>query len=270
MTDHSSAGTAVVTGASSGIGALYADRLSRRGYDLVLVARNGARLDELAERLRRETGRSIETVVSDLASSGSLRDVERLLHTRSDISMLVNNAGLGGVAPLLESDADAMETIIDLNVRAVTRLTYAAVPGLVTRGRGTIINISSIVALYPELLNGVYGASKAFVLALTQSLHHELADKGIRVQAVLPGATATEFWNIAGLPHENLPQEMVMDAEVMVDAALAGLDLGELVTIPALQEGQDWERYDAQRRDFSPRLSRSAPASRYRPHVDAV
>ncbi|HEX7855115.1 MAG TPA: SDR family oxidoreductase [Sphingobium sp.] len=263
MIVDSTLGTALVTGASSGIGAIYADRLAKRGYDLVLVARNTARLETLADRLRSETDRRVETVTADLCDKAALEDVEQLLRTRADITILLNNAGVGAVAPLLTSDIDAMEAMIDINVLALTRLTYAAVPGFVARGRGTVINIASIVAVSPELLNGVYGASKAFVLALSQSLQHELSEKGVRVQAVLPGVTATEFWNIAGLPHESLPQEMVMGAEEMVDAALAGLDLGEVVTIPALQEGADWDRLEAWRRELSPRLSLSSAAPRY-------
>ena len=123
-----------------------------------------------------------------------------MLRTDASITLLVNNAGVGATAPLLDSDVDKMEEMIALNVTALTRLTYAAAPGFVARGGGTIINIASIVAIAPEVLNGVYGGSKAFVLAFSQSLHHELGRKGVRVQAVLPGATATEFWDVAGMP----------------------------------------------------------------------
>ena len=153
--------------------------------------------------------------------------------------------------------------MIRLNVSALTRLTYAAVPGFVARGGGSIINISSIVAISPETLNGVYGGSKAFVLAFSQSLQHELADKGVRVQAVLPGATATEFWDVAGLPVQHLPTEIVMSAENLVDAALAGFDQGEAVTIPSLPEKAEWDSFDAARRAMSGKLSSSVPASRY-------
>ena len=153
--------------------------------------------------------------------------------------------------------------MIRLNVTALTRLTYAAAPAFVARGNGTIINISSVVAIAPERLNGVYGATKAFVLALTQSLVHELTDKGIRVQAVLPGATATEFWDIAGTPVHQLPAEIVMSADDLVDAALAGLDLGETVTIPSLANKTEWDQYDAARRAMSDKLSSAIPAPRY-------
>ncbi len=154
--------------------------------------------------------------------------------------------------------------MIDLNITALTRLTYAAVPGFVARGGGTIINIASVVGISPEALNGVYGASKAYVIALSHSLQHELAGKGIRIQAVLPGATATDLWEIAGLHYRNLPAEIVMSAEDMVDAALAGLDQGERVMIPPLQDGEEWDRFEAARRALSQHLGNSTPAPRYR------
>ena len=256
-------GTALITGASSGIGAIYADRLARRGYDLILVARNRDRLVAIAERLTGETGRTVEAVAADLASRADLARIEELLRRDASIALLVNNAGVGATAPLLGSDVDKMEDLITLNVTALTRLTYAAVPGLVARGGGTIINIASIVAISPETLNGVYGGSKAFVLAFSQSLQHELADKGVRIQAVLPGATATEFWEIAGLPIEHLPEGIVMSGEDLVDAALAGLDLGEIVTIPSLPEQAEWDAYEAARVAMAPKLSRALPAVRF-------
>ena len=159
--------------------------------------------------------------------------------------------------------------MIALNVTALTRLTYAGAPAFVARGAGTIIDIASAVGIAPENMNGVYGGTKAYVIALSHSLQHELAAKGIRVQAVLPGATATDLWEIAGMPYQNLPPSIVMSPEDMVDAALAGLDQGELVTIPGLQDGDEWARFEAQRRDISARLSTSAPAPRYRTGTSA-
>jgi short-subunit dehydrogenase len=256
-------GTALITGASAGIGAIYADRLAKRGYDLILVARNQSRLAALAKRLKNETGRSIETIAGDLSDKADLARIETVLRTDASITLLVNNAGVGAAAPLLNSDVEKMDEMIRLNVGALTRLTYAAVPGLVARGGGTIVNIASSVAISPETLNGVYGGSKAFVLAFSQSLQHELAQKGIRVQAVLPGATATEFWDIAGLPVSNLRAGTVMSAEDLVDAALAGLDQGEIVTIPSLPDKAEWDGYEAARRAMSTRLSSTAPARRY-------
>jgi len=256
-------GIALVTGASSGIGAIYADRLAKRGYDLILVARNGDRLSALASRIGAETGRKVETVVADLGAQADLAKVEALLKGDRNITLLVNNAGVGGTAPLLSADVDKMQQMIDLNVTALMRLTYAAVPGFVARGGGAIINIASIVAIAPEILNGVYGGTKAFVLAFSQSLKHELTDKNIRVQAVLPGATATEFWSIAGMPVEHLPGEIVMSAEAMVDASLKGFDQGEFATIPALEDAALLQAHEDARQAMMPHLSRSVPAARY-------
>jgi uncharacterized protein len=257
-------GTALITGASSGIGAVYADRLARRGYDLIIVARNRGKLDALATRLATETKRSVEVLTADLNDKRDLARVEEALKKDATITLLVNNAGIGTFAPLLNSDVNKMDEMIVLNVNALTRLTYAAVPGFVARGTGTIVNISSIVAISPETLNGVYGGSKAYVLAFTHSLQHELASKGIRVQAVLPGATATDFWDTGGMPIHNLPSAIVMTAENLVDAALSGLDQGELVTIPALPDKEEWDRFEGARRDMSTRLSQTVPAARYR------
>jgi uncharacterized protein len=263
MTASSSKGTALITGASSGIGAVYADRLAKRGYDLILVARNRERLDALAKRLAGETGRTVRVVAADLNDKADLGRIETLLRTDAGITVLVNNAGVAAVTSLLDSDVDAMDDMIALNVRALTRLTYAAAPGFVARGGGTIINIASMVGIAPEIINGVYGASKAYVIALSRSLHKELADKNVRIQAVLPGATATDIWEKAGRPLEHLPSEIVMPTDDMVDAALAGLDQGELFTIPSLPDAADWQAYEAARQKLMPNLSRKTPAARY-------
>jgi short-subunit dehydrogenase len=260
----SSKGTALITGASSGIGAVYAGRLARQGYDLILVARSQAKLNALATRLSDQTGRTVEVVAANLKDKADLSRVEQILRSDASITLLVNNAGVGAVMPLLGSPVDDMEDMINLNITALTRLAYAVVPGFVARGAGTVINISSIVAIAPEILNGVYGGTKAFVLGLSQSMHRELADKGIRIQAVLPGATATDFWSEAGNPVENLPQEIVMSAEDMVDAALVGLERGEVVTIPGLHDGEQWDRYEAQRQVLSGLFGNSTSAPRYR------
>jgi uncharacterized protein len=267
MTVSRTQGIALVTGASSGIGAVYADRLAHRGHDLILVARRRDRLDAIAQRIRSETGRHVAVIIADLGNHVDLKQVEDVLRAETQLTMLVNNAGFGSVAPLHGEDVEKMKDMIELNVTAVTRLTYAAVPGFVARGRGAIINISSVVAVHPELLNGVYGGTKAYVLAFSQSLNHELADKGVRVQAVLPGATRTELWDNAGIPVENMPKERqgrFMPVEAMVDAALAGLDQGEFVTIPALPTVADWDTFEAARQALFPNLSHAEPAARYR------
>ncbi|HEY2020865.1 SDR family oxidoreductase [Paraburkholderia sp.] len=256
-------GTALITGASTGIGAVYAERLAKRGYDLILVARSRDRLISLAGHIANETGRSVEVIGADLNDPGSRTTVEAKLKEDASITLLVNNAGVGTHTPLLDSDVDAMTRMIDLNVTALTRLTYAAVPGFVSRGKGAIINIASIVSIAPERLNGVYGGTKAFVLAFSQSLHHELANQGVTVQAVLPGATATDFWQIGGLPIENLDPAIVMSAGDLVDAALVGFERGELVTIPSLHDGAKWDAFEAARQAMWGELSSSTPARRY-------
>lgn len=258
-----SKGTALITGASSGIGAVYADRLAKRGYDLILVARNAERLSEVAADLTEKTGRRVETLASDLITREGRAAVEDILASREDLTLLVNNAGFGGVTPLVASNPDTMEQMIEVNVTALTRLTYAAVPAMLAREHGAIINISSIVAIGPEILNGVYGGSKAFVLAFTQSLQSEVGEKGIRVQTVLPGGTATDFWSVAGYgEYADSPKAMPVD--LLVDSALAGFDAGETVTIPPLQDIALWERFDAARREIADNVAHAEPAPRYR------
>ncbi|WP_269564092.1 SDR family NAD(P)-dependent oxidoreductase [Kosakonia radicincitans] len=260
-------GTAVITGASTGIGAIYANRLARMGYDLIIVARNHNRLNQMASHITADTSRNVEAIAADLNDPQQLRALEARLREDASITLLVNNAGVGTHTPLLGSEIDRMEAMINLNVTALTRLTYAVVPGFVARGTGAVINISSIVAIAPEVLNGVYGGTKAFVLAFSQSLHHELADKGIQVQAVLPGATATPFWDNGGLPLEQLDKAIVMSATDMVDAALVGFLQGELVTIPSLHNNADWQALEQHRRALIPQLSTNVPAERYRATV---
>ena len=255
--------TALITGASTGIGAVYADRLARRGFDLILVARNRERLERFAAQLEYDTGAVVDSLSADLNDPVGLECVEDVLRSDSSVEMLVNNAGIGLYAPTLESDLNAMLAMIALNVTALTRLTYAAATAFVSRGAGSIINISSAVAIAPEILNGVYGGTKAFVLALSQALQQEFVGKGVRVQVVLPGAIATEFWKHAGKPVEQLPRDMVMSAEAVVDAALAGFDLGEFVTVPSLPNLDDWQLFEAARAALRPNLSLSLPAKRY-------
>lgn len=256
-------GKALVTGASTGMGAIYADRIAQRGYDLILVARDEAKLNQVAHELKSKYKVGVEIVSADLTNKAQLSQVENILRLDENISLLVNNAGLGAVTTLAESNMNAIEAMIDLNVIALTRLSAAVVPGFIARGNGAIINIASIVALAPELLNGAYSGSKAYVVNFTQSMHHELSDKGIRVQAVLPGAIDTPFWDKGGLPISNLPSQIVMQPETLVDAALAGFDLGEVITIPSLPNIEDWQALEAARKNLAPNLSHTTPATRY-------
>ena len=258
-----SKGAALITGASSGIGAVYADRLARRGYDLILAARDEGRLNELAGRLRAETGVKVDVVKADLTVRDDVRRLEARLREDPAITALINNAGAAHFSPFAAADADALDNLIQLNVTAVTRLANAAAAAFAPRGRGAIVNIGSIVGLMPQFKSTVYGATKAFVLYLTQSLADELAGSGVRLQAVLPGATRTEIWDRSGRGIENVPNEILMDVDELVDAALAGFDRGELVTIPSLPDVADWQAFEAARDHLQPNLSKPPPAARY-------
>ncbi|QRM33872.1 SDR family oxidoreductase [Microvirga sp. VF16] len=257
-------GTALITGASAGIGAVYADRLAQRGYDLVLVARDAAKLNELASRLRDETGVMIEVLSADLADANDRRKVEARLQA-DDITMLVNNAGIAVSGPTISMDPERLDAMIHLNMVVATRLARAVASGMAQRRKGDIVNIASVVAIrgdQPAISVG-YGASKAYLLAFSEGLDSELSSYGVRVQAVLPGATRTELWAKGGIDINTLPQEVVMETGEMVDAALAGLDQGERVTIPSLPDIADWVAFKADRAALGPNLSRRLPADRY-------
>ncbi len=264
MSDKNTKGAALITGASTGIGAVYADRLAKRGHDLILVARDEARLNALADRLRAETGVKVEVVKADLTNKADLVELEQRLATDAAITTLVNNAGVAGSNDFAGSDPDAFEKLIQLNVVAVTRLASAAARNFVPRNAGTIINLASVVGLMPDLNMPVYGASKAFVTYLTQALRVQFAGSAVRLQAVLPGATRTEIWERSGHDIDAMDPNMVMDVDDMVDAALAGFDQGELVTIPSLPDAADWDAALAAKARLYPNLSRSQPADRLR------
>jgi short-subunit dehydrogenase len=264
MNDVKPQGTALVTGASSGIGAIYAERLATRGFDLLLVARDKERLETTASHLREAHGIQVEVLKADLTQKDDVLKLEQRLRSDSSISLLVNNAGVAADGLLANADMDKLERLIQLNVTTVTRLASAAAASFAKAGRGTIINIASVVALFPERFNATYSASKAYVLSLTQSLHAELDGTGVKIQAVLPGVTRTEIWERSGIDASGIPAEMVMDAGEMVDAALAGLDQGELITIPSLPDAGEWQAFVAARHVMAPNLSRSAAASRYK------
>ena len=261
--ENKSLGKALVTGASSGIGAVYADRLAKRGYDLILVSRNTTRLSELRQSIMKETGKNVEIVGADLTKKEEIKKIENILKKDDDINMFVNNAGVGSVKNILQADVEEMDDMIQLNINALTRLSYAIAPIFAEKKSGTIINISSVVGIAVEVLNGVYSSSKSYVLSFGHSLQKDLAESGVRVQTVLPAATATEFWDIAGYPQLK-EDENTMSAEDLVDAAMSGLDIGEIVTIPALQENHYWEDWEKERKEFSPLFKNKKPAPRYK------
>ena len=183
--------TVLITGASTGIGAIYADRFARRGHDLVIVARDGAKLEALATRLRQEYRVNVDVLPADLTKSSDLAIVEKRLQDDARIDTLINNAGIAQSGSFVEQTPDLIEKLIALNITALTRLANAVTPRLVQQGKGAIVNVSSVVGLAPEYQMSVYGASKAFVLFLSQGMHQELSPKGIYVQALLPAGTYT-------------------------------------------------------------------------------
>ncbi|AYC34054.1 SDR family oxidoreductase [Pseudomonas cavernae] len=263
MSTQSDKGTALITGASSGIGATYAERLARRGYDLLLVARDRQRLEGIAERLRQDHGVAVEVLRADLTTKMDLSSVEQRLRGDAAIRLLVNNAGMAMEGTLAEANLDKVDTMIRLNIVALTHLSAAAAARFGAAGQGAIINIGSVVALAPEMFNAAYSATKAYVLSLSQSLQAELGKLDVRVQAVLPGVTRTEIWERSGMDASALPAEMVMEVGELVDAALAGFDQGELVTIPSLPDAGDWAAAMDARAKLGPNLSHNHPAARY-------
>ena len=260
MTDQTF-GSALITGASSGIGATYADRLARRGHDLVLVARDKARMEAIAARLREETGVAIDILPADLTAAADLQAVEARLREDARIGLLVNNAGAAGKAGFTQPDLDALDQLIRLNITAVTRLAGAVVPRFLASGSGAIINLASVLAVAPELFPGIYPATKAFVLTFSQSLQGELGGRGIYVQAVLPAATRTEIWERSGRDIDAIPA--VMEVGEMVDAALVGFDRREPITIPSLHDVGQWESFSAARQTMLPNFRQVHPAARY-------
>lgn len=257
----------LITGASSGIGATYAERFARRGHDLVLVARDRARMEALATRLRHETGVAIDVLQADLTNPGDLAAVEARLRDDARIGILVNNAGASVSGGFIEQATDDVARIVALNTTALIRLASAVAPRLAKAGEGSIINIGSVVGLAPELGMTVYGATKAFVLFLSQGLDLELAPRGVYVQAVLPAATRTEIWERAGADINSLPA--VMEVGELVDAALLGFDRRETVTIPPLHDAAQWDAYQAARRAMLPGFQQEHAAERYRTASDA-
>jgi short-subunit dehydrogenase len=259
MSDSKSA--ALVTGASSGIGATYADRLARRGHDLVLVARDVARLEALATKLRAEAGVKVDVIGADLTRAADLRKVEDRLRSDRSIGILVNNAGAASATGFTGGDLEPLYAVVDLNVTALTRLAGAAVQGFLAHGTaGSIINIGSVVGFAPEWIPGVYGATKAYVLTLSRALQIELKDRSIYVQAVLPAGTKTEIWERSG----RQVSDSFMDVGELVDAALVGFDRREEVTIPPLHDEKLFDAFEAARKAMLPSLGNSKPAPRYR------
>jgi len=251
----------LITGASTGIGATYAERFARRGHDLVLVARDQVRLDALAIRLREEHGVIVDVLRADLTQPAELAAVEARLRNDERIGVLVNNAGASKAGSFIDQATEDVAQLVALNTTALVRLASAVAPRLANAGTGAIVNLGSVVGLAPEFGMTVYGATKAFVLFLSQGLSQELSPKGVYVQAVLPAATRTEIWQRAGVDVNALPE--VMEVDELVDAALVGFDRREAVTIPPLHVAERWDALQAARQALLSELRQAHAAERY-------
>lgn len=224
--------SALVTGASAGIGRAFAERLARDGYDLTVVARSGDRLEELAERLRSSHAVSVEVFPADLTDGSEVARVEERLRNPPGFDLVVNNAGFGTYGRFADLPLEGEIAEIHLNVIALVRLTRAALPFLIERAGGGIINVSSMASFQAAPFNATYGATKAYVTSFTESIHVELRGTGVRVQALCPGFTRTEFQDRAAIDVSDLPAVAWMSAEEVVDSSLAALEAGEVVHVP--------------------------------------
>jgi len=267
---ESSGASALITGASSGIGAAFAERLARDYGRLVLVARRLDRLKALAKRLADSHGVTIEVVQTDLTDPNQLKNLERRIEADGQLALLVNNAGFGGYMPFVQLEPDRADELIQLQVLAVTRLTRAALPGMIERRQGAVINVASRLAFSsampspPLPQRATYAASKAFVVAFTRVLHGELAGTGVRVQALCPGLVRTEFHERMGLDPARLPAGMIMSPEDVVEASLGALALGEVLCLPALDDPTLIAGVDSAHRDLLEHSGSGKVADRYR------
>ncbi len=261
---------ALVTGASSGIGAAFAERLARDQYDVMVVARRRERLEALAQRLRQAHRVEVEVLVADLTQRDQLQAVERRIGDAPNLTLLVNNAGFGGYMPFVNLDPDRAEELIRLQVVAVTRLTRAALPGMIARGHGAIINVSSRLAFSAALSaptmprRATYAATKAYINTFTRILHDELAGTGVQVQALCPGVVRTEFHERMGQDPSRIPAAIVMSPEDIVEASLAGLKLGEVICVPALDDPARLAQIEQDQRQLWEHSGGNTIAGRYR------
>jgi short-subunit dehydrogenase len=259
----SALGVAVVTGASAGLGKVYADRLAKRGYDLILIARRQERLEALSQELQQKYGIQAEVLVADLGNEADLKRVGKAIAADERITMLVNNAGTSVLKPSIDIPVELVENQMDVNAKSVTHLSLAVLPNFVKRNSGTLINIGSVLSFFALPISTSSSATKAHVMLFTIGLHDELANTGVRVQLVLPASTDTEIWDVAGIGVQNLKPGTVMSAEDCVDAALAGLDAGETVTLPSIEDDNLWANFDNARLTMAKASQTGKPASRY-------
>lgn len=259
-------GRALITGASAGIGAAYARALARAGSDLVIVARRRDRLEALAAELRGDTGVEVDVLVADLAADDGVRAVEDALGADERLTLLVNNAGFGAYRPFADVEPATAEALVRVHVLATVRLTRAALPGMVARGGGGVINVASMLAFSGTAGVGrlphraVYAGGKAFMVTFTQTLADELAGTGVRVQVCCPGLVRTEFHEVQGIDMSALPR---MESDELVRASLAGLDQDEVVCVPTLEDRTRLDEVFETQRELLFSSNRIEAAARY-------
>ena len=254
----------LITGASSGIGEVFAERLAHAGRDLLLVARRENQLRETVERLAAQAGVNADILPADLSTHDGVLSLERRIAELGRLDMLVNAAGYAARGRVAELDPDALDAMLAVNIVALSRLSHAALARMVEAKSGTIINVSSGTAVMQIPGNAGYGSSKSYVSAFTRHMHLEAQGSGVRVQLLVPGVIATPFHAVAGSDLARFPPERVMSAEDLVAASLRGLELGEAVCIPSLPEISDWDSYVAAEARLAQNVSRNVPAARYR------
>jgi len=222
----------LVTGATAGIGKVFAERLAARGHDLILVARDAARLELVAAQLRTRHGTEVEAVPTDLSRDDEIERLAARIGSGPPLAILVNNAGFGTKGTLARTDPRSQTAMLHLHTLAPMRLSQAALPGMLARGSGAIVNVSSVASFIYTPGNTNYSATKAYLTVFSEGLAGEVASAGVQVQALCPGFTRTRFQERAGVDPETVPGFAWMTAEAVVDASLASLARGELVCVP--------------------------------------
>lgn len=260
---------ALITGASSGIGKVYAEQLAQRGYDLVLVARRHAVLDQLGTRLSGQHGVEVEVLAADLSTPDELAKVCARIEDGSPINLLVNNAGYAVRGKVAELDPAALASMLSVNVAAMGQLAHSALAQMLKVGHGEIINIGSATAFIFIPGNAGYAASKSYVTSFTRHMQLETTGTDVHVQLLVPGIVSTDFHRLAGADLSHFPADRVMSASDLVQASLQALVMRELVCIPSMPDVKDWHAYLAAEQLLATNVSRDRIAARYRSLVHA-
>lgn len=263
MEQNKTMGTAVVTGASSGLGEVFAERLAKRGYDLKLVARRKDRLNAIAEKLESRYGVKVTNLVADLGLETDLEKVAEDLRKDDSITLLINNAGTSTLSSVAATSVEKQKEMVNVNVTALMLLSSAVLPRFITKNEGVLINIASVLGFYTLPISAVYSGTKGFVVQYTKGLQEEVQGTNIHVQLVNPATTATEIWEVGGVPLSALEQSTIMTTEDCVDAILAGLNQGELTTHPSVNDQNLIDNYENARIQLFQGSQSGKPAERY-------